>query len=179
MRAFRFKCLIAAVLALGAAAHAASADTQCIEFAWDVRAEHALFAMQPEVLQAGKERAATPLLSLDHLYQLHLHPQAEVKFEAAPGGREAADGAHAGLAHIKVAVAGAYRISADQPLWIDVALGGALLKPQDFQGRKGCNSPQKIVEFVLPKDVQLTVQLSNAQSADARITITPAPEPAR
>ena len=171
----RWQIRLLGILACGSWALPAAADPPCIEFAWDVRAEHALFAMPPELREAGADRATAPALSPDRLYQLHLSPQTAVKFVAAPGGREPADGAHAGLARLKLAVAGAYRIAADQDLWIDVAIGGVLLKPQDFEGRKGCNNPRKIVEFVLPMGVELTLQFSNAQNADAKITVTPAP----
>jgi hypothetical protein len=154
------------------------ADEPCIDFAWDARAEHLLFAMHPKMLAAGGDRATTPTVSLNQLYQLHLQKQADVQFPTPPGAREAKPDSYAGLARLQVAVAGAYRISADQPLWIDVAFNGALLKPQDFQGRRGCNAPHKIVEFVLPMGVQLTLQISNAASAEARISITPAPDAA-
>jgi hypothetical protein len=165
--------LLAGALLL--AAGSAPAADDCIEFAWDVRAEHALFAMQPARLTAGIDAATAPAVSPDRLYELHFARQTEVRFPTAPGGRAPAEGAYAGLVHLKLAVPGAYRISSDQPLWIDVALGGALLKPQDFQGRKGCNAPHKIVEFSLPMGVELTLQFSDVRSADAKITITPTP----
>jgi hypothetical protein len=174
----RFTWLSSSAVAFAVAAPAAFADGQCIEFAWDARAEHALYAMQPELLSAGADRATAPAVSVDRLYQLRLKPQTAVQFPTGPGSREAAAGAYAGLAHLKVAVAGAYRISADQPLWIDVAFNGALLKPQDFEARKGCNAPHKIIEFVLPMGVQLTLQFSNAANPDAKIAITPAPDAA-
>ncbi|MFI4891029.1 MAG: hypothetical protein ACHQIL_10900 [Steroidobacterales bacterium] len=164
---------IAGLLLLAIAAQAARADDACIEFAWDVRAEHLIFAMQPKALAAGSDRAGAPAVGLDRLYQLHLAKQADVQFATPPGAREMRPDSYAGLVQLQVAVPGAYRIAADQPLWIDVAFNGALLKPQDFQGRRGCTSPHKIVEFVLPMGVQLTVQISNAANADVRLSITP------
>jgi hypothetical protein len=166
------------VLALTIAAAPARADEKCIEFAWDVRAEHLLFAMQPVKIVAGSDRASTPAVSLDRLYQLHLQKQTEVQFPTPPGAREAKPDGYGGLAQLQVAVPGPYRVSADQPLWIDFAFNGALLKPQDFQGRRGCNAPHKIVEFVLPMGVQLTLQISNAANADVKISITPSADAA-
>ena len=165
-------------LALSAAGQQVHAEDQCIEFAWDVRAEHLLFAMHPKLVAAGTDQASTPAVSLNQLYQLHLQKQTDVKFPTPPGAREAKPDGYGGLAQLQVAVAGAYRISADQPVWIDVGFNGALLKPQDFQGRRGCNAPHKIVEFVLPMGVRLTLQISNAASAEARISITPSPDAA-
>jgi hypothetical protein len=178
MKSVLFIIRIATVLSVTLLAAAAKADDKCIEFAWDVRAEHLLFAMQPVQIVAGADRASTPTLGLDRLYQLHLQKQAEVKFPTPPGAREAKPDGYGGLAQLQVAVPGAYRVSADQPLWIDVAFNGALLKPQDFQGRRGCNAPHKIVEFVLPMGVQLTLQISNAANADVKISITPSADAA-
>ncbi len=167
---------IACALVLAVGAQPAWADDKCIEFAWDVRAEHLIFAMPPKALAAGTDRASTPAVSLNRLYQLHLQKQSDVQFATAPGAREVRPDSFAGLAQLQVAVPGAYRISADQPVWIDVAFNGALLRPQDFQGRRGCTDPHKIVEFQLPMGVQLTLQISNAASADVKISITPSPD---
>ncbi len=166
-------------IALALCVQQVRAEDQCIEFAWDVRAEHLLFAMHPKMLAGGSDRASTPTVSLNQLYQLHLQKQTDVQFPTPPGAREAKPDGYGGLAQLQVAVPGAYRISADQPLWIDVAFNGALLKPQDFQGRRGCTGPHKIVEFVLPMGVQLTLQISNAADADVKISITPTPGTAR
>jgi hypothetical protein len=126
-----------------------------------VRAEHLIFAMRPDA--GGGIRSGQ-----------HANGQPGPPVPAAPAKtdrRAISDAArrtrgqarlYGGLALLQVAVPGAYRISADQPLWIDVAFNGALLKPQDFQGRRGCNAPHKIVEFQLPMGVQLTLQISNA-----------------
>lgn len=168
--------VLVSALALGGA-HAVAADG-CIEFAWDARAEHALFAMQPTQLDAGADRASAPAISLDRLYELHLTPQSQVKYPTPPGGRTPPEGSSGGLATLQVAVAGAYRISADGPVWFDVAFNGALLKPQDFEGRRGCDNPHKIVEFVLPMGVKLTLQFSAATGRDIKIAVTPSPEPA-
>jgi hypothetical protein len=170
--------MLSALCALAYGTGAARAAEPCIEFAWDARAEHALFAMQPVQLPAGAERRAAPLLNVDRLYQLQLRPQADVAYPTPPGGHSPPDKAFGGLAKFQVAVAGAYRISADGPVWIDVAFNGALLKPQDFEGRRGCNNPHKIVEFVLPMGVELTLQFSAAVDQNVKIAVTPSPEPA-
>lgn len=158
------------------AAVAARGEGHCLEFAWDARAEHLIFAMQPRLLDAGADRSGAPPIGLDRLYQVHLQQQSSVRFATAPGARELRPEGFGGLVQLQVAVPGAYRISADEPLWIDVAFNGALLKPQDFQARRDCTAPHKIVEFVLPTGVQLTLQLSNATGTDVKIAITPSPD---
>jgi len=181
MKRHNLNAALAATLLVLAASGAEAAERSggCIEFAWDVRAEHLLFAMNPLPLAAGVDRATTPTVTVDRLYQLHLQRHADVTFPMPPGVRELRAEGFGGLAQLQVAVPGTYRISADQPLWIDVAFNGALLKPLDYQGRHDCTNPHKIVEFQLPMGVNLTLQISNATSAEARISVTPAPEPAR
>lgn len=163
----------AALVALAVLAGPAVSATQCIEFAWDVKAEHLLFAMQPRLVTAGTDRASTPTVDVDRLYAVQLQRQSDVHFDTAPGARDMHPDGYGGMVRLQVAVPGAYRVSADQPVWIDVAFNGALLKPQDFQARRDCHDPHKIVEFVLPMGVQLTLQFSNAASGTARIAITP------
>ena len=67
-----------ALVLLALVAPAANADVapHCIEFAWDVRAEHLLFAMSPKLLDAGTDRATTPVVAGDRQYQVHLQPHA-------------------------------------------------------------------------------------------------------
>ena len=70
--------------------------------------------------------------------------------------------AFAGLVRLTVETAGVYRISLDQPLWVDVIANGTVVPAKDFQGRSGCNAPHKIVEFQLPAASPITLQFSGS-----------------
>jgi hypothetical protein len=131
-----------------------------------------LFATEPTALSAGTDVASSPSLAADRLYELQMCLQPEVIFAVPPGKKTLTDGAYAGLAILTVDVAGVYRISLDQPFWIDVAASGELSRSRGFQGRPGCNAPHKIVEFVLPAGTPLTLQLSGAASPAAKLTVT-------
>jgi hypothetical protein len=176
------KPLIAAILLLTAtgAGHTgafagASAEDPCAGFTWNVSRERTLFAGRPESVKSGVEPASAPLLSTDHLYDLELAPQAQIHYPVAPA-KAASDGAFGGLARLRVVAPGLYRVSLDEPFWVDVESGGQVIKAADHQGRHGCNSPHKVVQFSLPAKQDLTIELSGTYGAHARITITRTPE---
>jgi hypothetical protein len=167
---------IVIVLAITAAATQALAeDDPCAAFLWNVTQERALFGTKAELLAAGRDAASAPGMQVDRLYEWTLVPQEEVMFAAAPGKRMLTDGARAGLVRLQIAAAGTYRVSVDQPFWVDVVAGGKLLPSKDFRGAPGCQAPHKILEFVLPAHQDLLIQLSGAVNPHARLTVTRAP----
>ena len=151
------------------------AEDPCAAFSWDVGQERALFASAPQVVPAGSAPAGAPARAAGRLYQMQLTPQAGVSFAAPPAKKMLADGAYAGVATLTVATAGVYRISLDQPFWLDVAANGVLIPSKDFQGRAGCTAPHKIVEFELPAATPLVLQVSNGTSTTVKVAITPVP----
>ena len=151
----------------------ATADP-CAAFSWDVAHERALFSEAPHRLSAGLSPSDSPALTTGQLYELTLAPQPQVHFAAAPGKSRSADG-YAGLAVLTLPSAGVYRIALDQPIWVDVVAEGTPVRSRDFQGRSGCSAPHKIVEFVLPAKVALTIQLSSGSSPTVRVAVLAAP----
>ncbi|MCX7055930.1 MAG: hypothetical protein NTZ79_01735 [Proteobacteria bacterium] len=137
--------------------------------------ERALFATAAQNVTAGATPAAAPTVSAGRLYEVKLSPQPVVTFAAPPAKKMLSDGAYAGVVSFTVTAAGVYRISLDQPFWLDVAANGELLRSKDFQGRAGCNAPHKVVEFDLPAATPLVLQLSGGTSTTLKVTITPAP----
>jgi len=144
----------------------------CGGFSWNVAQEQALFAGPPQAGTAGSRADAAPTLAVQKLYELALTAQEQVHFAVPPGKRALADGAYGGIVRFKVPADGPYRVSLDQPFWIDVVADGKLVPSKDFQGRPGCSAPHKIVEFVLPASQDLLLQFSNAVSARVRVTVT-------
>lgn len=121
-----------AVTLAGAVRLAHADDDPCAEFTWDVHHERALFGTQPQPLTAGQTVAASPTLLADRLYQVELRAQSEVKFSEPPGRKRGDGGEYAGLATLTVDSDGAYRISLDQPLWVDVIASGTIVPAKDF-----------------------------------------------
>jgi hypothetical protein len=157
------------------AAATAPADP-CADFSWDVRRERALFGEVPQKLSAGASAADAPAMSPDRLYELALVPHSQVRFVATPG-RSRSTAGHAGLATLSLPSAGLYRIALDQPFWVDVIAHGTSIPSRDFQGRRGCHAPHKVVEFVLPAATPLTLQFSDGDTATLRVAVLMAPQP--
>ena len=157
---------------LAASVGLAYADDPCAAFTWDVHQERALFGTEPQVVTGGQTVAASPTLSANRLYQVELRAQSEVKFLEPPGRKRGDGGAFAGLVRLTVETAGVYRISLDEPLWIDVISNGTVVPAKDFQGRPGCNAPHKIVEFVLPPGSLITLQFSGSSVPIVKVTVT-------
>jgi hypothetical protein len=152
----------------------ARAEDACAGFHWNVSQERALFATRPDALSPGSNPTSAPLIRADHLYEWTVLPQETVTFAVAPG-KKITDGAHAGLARLRLDAAGIYRVSLDQPFWVDVVADGKVIPSKDFQDAPGCQTPHKIVEFELPAGKELLIQLSRATDPRVRMTVTRAP----
>ncbi|HVN43151.1 MAG TPA: hypothetical protein VMT50_10235 [Steroidobacteraceae bacterium] len=172
------KNVTVAFVGLLALAGGARAEDPCDGFAWNVKAERALFAQPAKSVAAAVEPSAAPLIEMGAAYALMLADQDRVHFGAGPGKQSLPDGAHAGLAKASIAKAGRYRVSLDAPAWIDVVTGGQLVPSRAFQGRAGCNAPHKVVEFELPAGDAL-LQVSGSLPERVRITVTESPADTR
>jgi hypothetical protein len=171
----RWAARLWATLALSLAASLASAqEDPCAKFSWNVERERALFATTPQAVAAGHDAASAPQLEPNRLYQLQLTAAAQVTLALPPGKKSAGDSSYAGLARLSLAQPGSYRVSADQPVWIDIVADGKMIDSADFQGRSGCLAPHKIVQYSLPAGRELLLQLSGAPSAGVRLAITAA-----
>src|SRR5580658_9665194 len=102
-------------LLLGSFALPAGADEDCVDFKWDVSKERILFAGAPADLTAGYDRASAPLIVPNRLYRLQLQTQDTVAFSVPPGKPLTGTQSFAGLATLKVAVPGSYRVAVDVP----------------------------------------------------------------
>jgi hypothetical protein len=162
-----------ATLALSlAAGMAAAQDDPCAKFSWNIERERALFASAPQAVVAGRDASSAPPLAPERLYQLQLAAAGQITLLLPPGKKTGADGAYGGMARLRLAQPGSYRVSVDQPLWIDVVADGKMIQSVDFQGRPGCLAPHKIVQYSLPSGRELLLQLSGAPNPVVRLTIT-------
>lgn len=173
--ALRLFVLFGTFATFSATARLAHADDPCAAFTWDVGKERSLFGQEPQSLAAGQTLTDSPTMVTDRLYQLKLRAQSEVTFAATPGKQPRSDRPYAGLVRLTVSTAGVYRVSLDQPVWVDVIDNGSVVQAKDFQGRSGCSAPHKIVEFQLPAGRPVTLQFSGGSVATAKITVTRSP----
>ena len=136
-----------------------------------------MFGVPPgpaSALQAGTDAKSAPVIVPNRLYKLRLAPRDQVAFPVPPV-KKAAEGAFAGLATLNILAAGAYRISIDVPVWIDVVANGALVAAKDFEGQHNCNAPHKIVEFDLSGAQAFVLQFSRGAGEQILLAITPTP----
>jgi hypothetical protein len=161
-----------AALAAEAAPAPAAAEDPCAGFKWDVSQERALFGSSAQEQAAGKDSVSAPALVPNHLYRLRLLPRDQVRFAVPPGKDAPAVDNYAGLAALQIPASGSYRVSIDLPIWIDVAAGGALVPPRDYEAEHGCDAPRKIVVFDLDAKRQLMLQFSGVSQALIRLTVT-------
>ena len=159
-----------------ALASPAPAEEPCAAFSWDVSRERTLFGQKAQNLAVGNAVSAAPTLATDRLYQLQLRAHTEVAFATEPGKKMPDEGkTYAGFASLTVETGGIYRIALDQALWVDVIANDALVQAKDFQGRPGCNAPHKIVEFLLPARIPITLQFSGGRVSSVKVTVTRSP----
>jgi hypothetical protein len=166
--------ILLSMLLLTGATVATAADDPCTGGKWDITQEHALFSKAPEAISAGKDLTSAPVMTAQKMYELALSPQTGVTFILPPAKKMLADGAFAGLVHMQVPAAGAYRVSLDQGFWIDVVGNQKFIESTDFGGVPGCTAPRKVVIFNLPAG-DLVLQISGAMKDHVRVTLTPAP----
>jgi hypothetical protein len=174
MSPLRVAAALAALLALPLASTRAAQDP-CAAFSWDVHHERDLFSKQPVDLASGKALADAPALTPDRLYELELRAQPEVSFSAPPSRTWPEEATYAGMARLTVETAGVYRFALDQPAWVDVVVGGVVLQSRDSQGRVGCSTPYKIVEFALPAGKPLVLEFSASVTPSIRVSVSRSP----
>jgi hypothetical protein len=155
------------------------AANPCTEYKWDVSSEVRLYAGKPTELGIAATLDKAPSIDIGTLYALTLQPQDTVQYPVAPSKKMLPDGSHGGLMKLKVARAGAYRISLDAGYWIDVVHDGKALPALDFNGQRQCNGPRKIVVYELPAYVALTLQVAQSPGKTARLSVTPVAAPNR
>ena len=175
-RGNRSSCLavLGVLMAVRAAAHdppqegcgAASRDTA-----------HEIAVMQapavPVTLQSG-ENIHAARLSLDKHYAVNLVAQDQLRFRVRPGRAPRGTAPRGGVFEFEVPAAGRYRVSITSRHWIDILDGEAVIPSREHYG-PGCKLVHKIVEFELPAERPLTLQLSGQDDAIIGLAITVAP----
>jgi hypothetical protein len=170
-----FRHWAAAAMLAGLMAQASSGTEvdPCTTFKWDVSRELAVMRQAPQALTAAvKPGASVPEVKVGKLYALQLADQSGVTFIASPAKSHASGDATAGMVHFRTGKAGRYRVSITDAHWLDIVDGVDLLQSRDFQGHVGCERPSQIVEFDLPANRDLVLQLSGSKGAAVVVAIT-------
>jgi hypothetical protein len=126
-------------------------------------------------IEGRQSPASAPMVIPNRLYTLRLNSQESVAFQTPPAKKPSASPAYAGVATLKIAAPGSYRVSVDLPIWIDVVSQGTLVAAKDYQGQHACSAPHKIVEFDLMGTQPFILQFSNSAADSVSLTVTPSP----
>jgi hypothetical protein len=118
--------------------------------------------------------ATPPRLDLDRHYAISLLDQGKLKFRLAPARPTRVANARGGVFSFRTLEAGRYRVSLTTRHWVDLVEGEALAGSLRHFG-PGCSLVHKIVEFELPGDREITLQLSGRADSIVGLAITAAP----
>jgi hypothetical protein len=171
MRMARSVALLASLaLASIAAAHT---DGGCDSFTWDLSREKAAMKASPTtafvITGLGQ---VTGLLEPGRRYDATLVPQDQMKFPVPPARSRGGPDAKAGLLLFRSGKAGRYRIALTSRHWIDVLHQGKAVESVAHQDGSGCEWVHKVVEFELPANLMLVLQLSGASDEKVGLVIT-------
>jgi hypothetical protein len=145
----------------------------CEAFTANLSREFAAMKAPAILLAASADKRVNPVrLEEGQHIAVTLLPQNSVSFAVAPGRQRKSDNPTAGLLFFKSGHAGRYRIALTSHHWIDLIDGDKSIESASHEGRKGCELLSKVVEFELPANRDLVVQLSGDGPATAGVVVT-------
>jgi hypothetical protein len=168
-------CALCAAPPLAAQPPAQHTEGGCETFTWNLSREFAALKAPAKLLAASADRKVNPVrLEEGQHVAVTLVPQNSVSFAATPGRQRAIEHPTAGLLFFKSGQAGRYRIALSSRHWVDVLDKGKTIESSSHEGRSGCTLLHKVVEFELPANRELVLQLSGDSAATADIVVTAA-----
>ncbi|MEJ0085538.1 MAG: hypothetical protein WDO72_07645 [Pseudomonadota bacterium] len=145
----------------------------CDSFTWNLAREFAALKKPAMLLAASADPKVNPVrLEESQHVTATLVPQGSVSFAAPPARQRKSENATAGLLFFKTGGAGRYRISLTSRHWIDVLDGRKAIDSVAHEGRGGCELLHKVVEFELPANRDLVLQLSGDDAATVDVVVT-------
>ena len=160
------------LLLCAAAPIAAHDEGDCSAFSWNVSRELEAMRAQARPVSPSANPQANPVLQEGTHFTATLLPQDSITFAAPPGKKARAEKPTAGLLFFRSTRGGAYRISLSSRHWVDVVDGARTIDSRAHQGRSTCKLVHKIVEFELPAERLLTIQLSGDDADTVGIVVT-------
>jgi molybdate transport system substrate-binding protein len=139
---------------------------------FDLTEELKLFqTASTQILAAGSLQSAA-MLQPGKLYRTSLKSQSEVRFTAPVGKATIADGSYAGIFRIAAGSARTLRVTVNTAAWIDVVEGNRALESARYAGLHDCPLLRKSVEFEVPPNEALLLQISGSTEQDVMLAVT-------
>ena len=161
------------VAALPAQQPSARADEGCGSFTWNLTREFAALKEPATLLPAAADAKvnAARLKEGQHVTATLL-PLGSVSFVTPPSRQQQTDSPTGGMLFFKSGAAGHYRISLTSKHWIDILDDGKPIESISHEGRTRCDLLHKAVEFELPANRELVIQLSGDDAATVSMVVT-------
>lgn len=152
--------------------HAAEPAEGCSAFTWNLSQEFILLRAPATAVAAAPTGRQAGVLEVNRHYLATLVPQQSVSFVLPPSRAAREAQPLAGLFTFKPKQAGRFRIGLNSRHWIDVLDGTNPINSSAHEGKSGCQWLHKVVEFSLPAERTLIIQLSGQSAANVDLVIT-------
>lgn len=151
----------------------------CGDYSADLHLEMKLMSGRLTSVTASREATRPPRIRPGAAYSVHLLPQEQVHFMLPPGQNRNGAGRSAGMLSLRDLPAGNWRISTDNPVWIDVVASGRIVNSSSFEMKMGCTTILKTVVYALRDKTPLLIQVNGATQQSVRLLVTPVAAPAK
>jgi hypothetical protein len=104
-------------------------------------------------------------------YSVRLLSQEQVHFPVSPGQNRNGTGRSAGVLSLGTLPAGKWRISADNPVWLDLVVAGRIVNASAFEMKMGCTTILKTVVWAVRGKAPLLIQVNGATQPSVRLLV--------
>jgi hypothetical protein len=125
-------------------------------------------------VSAGGTSAGAPRIMPGQAYEVTLLPQEQVHLPLPPAQDRGGAGRSAGVLSLGNLPRGRWRVSTDNPVWLDLAASGQSIPSSDFEMKMECPTILKSVVFAVPGNAPVLLQVNGATKQSVRLLITPA-----
>jgi hypothetical protein len=149
----------------------------CGDYTANLHSEMKLMSERLTNVMAGSTAASAARIRSRVAYSVRLLSQQQVHFSVPPGQNRSGTGRSAGVLALGALPAGKWRISTDNPVWLDLVASGQIVESSAFEMKMGCTTILKTVVWAVRGKTPLLIQVSGATQPSVRLLVTPAAAP--
>ena len=144
----------------------------CGDYTANLHSEMKLMSGRLAAITAGNTAADAPRIRPGVAYSVRLLSQEQVHFAVSPGQNRNATRRSAGVLSLGTLPAGKWRISADNPVWLDLIASGRIVNASAFEMKTGCTTILKTVVWTVKGNSRLFIQVNGATQPSVRLLVT-------
>jgi hypothetical protein len=149
----------------------------CGDYTANLHSEMKLMSGQLISVTAGSTAENAARIRPGVAYSVHLLSQQQVHFALPPVQNRNGTGRSAGVLSVGTLPAGKWRISTDNPVWLDLVASGQIVDASAFEMKMGCTTILKTVVWAVRGKAPLLIQVNGATQPSVRLLVTPAAAP--